>query len=284
VPALIAGPGYYEALNIQVRGSSPTWTDEEKRAGVVVISAALAKRLWPAEDPIGKGIRCCNAKPPFYHVIGVTGDVLQVGLDSPPTEAVYFPVLPAEEKADWGPPRTLNVVVKTRTGHSAALARAMRSVARELDPTVVMGPIQSLQELAQHSIVRRTLTMGLLGVASAMALLLSAIGLYGALAYIVGLRRTEIAIRMALGATSSRVAMDVLANALWLASAGAAIGLAGAWVSGRALQTLVFGVGATDPLTLLVATATLLLTAGVASVGPARSAAAEAPANVLRSG
>ncbi|MDQ3606085.1 MAG: ADOP family duplicated permease, partial [Gemmatimonadota bacterium] len=97
-------PDYFRALGIPVRGSAPSWSDAERRSGEVVVSRALAERLWAGEDAIGKGIRGNGSEPPFYRIVGVAGDVRANGLDQPPVEQVYFPMLPIEGAPLWSPP------------------------------------------------------------------------------------------------------------------------------------------------------------------------------------
>ncbi|HEX6536014.1 MAG TPA: FtsX-like permease family protein, partial [Gemmatimonadaceae bacterium] len=282
VPVRLVTPGYFQAMGIRVEGRAPSWSDVEHRAGEVVVTRALARRLWPGENPMGKGLKGNGGDPPFYHVVGVTGDVRELGLDKPPVEAVYFPMLPMPGTYLWSPPRFMSVVVRAPGVSEQQLGNVIRRALAEVDPLVPVAKYRSMDAVVRQSMVRVSLTMMLLGIAAAMALVLSAVGLYGVISYVVGERRSEIGIRMALGASGPNVRRMVMMQSARLAAAGVLIGVAGALATTRVLRSLLFEVSAGDPITLGAAGLLLVAIAAVASWFPARRAARVDPMEVLR--
>lgn len=278
-----ATPGYFEALGIPVVGRTPDWLDMERAAGDVVVTKALAERFWPGEDPIGKGIKGNSSRPPFYRVVGVTGELRGEGLDRAASEAVFFPMLPLAGASLWSPPRAMNLVVKTRAAHPAELTGAIRRVLDEIDPAVPIGAVQTMEEVVSRSMLRTTFAMLLLGIAAGIALLLGAVGLYGVIAYVVGRREQEIGVRVALGAESAQVARLVVGQSLRLALAGVGAGLVAALAVTRVLRALLFEVSPTDPVTLGAVVLVLVTVALLASWLPARRAARVDPMVALRS-
>jgi predicted permease len=275
-------PGYFRTLGTPLRGRAPAWSETEAGAAGAVVTTALARRLWPGEDPIGKGIRGNGWAQPFYRVVGVTGELRANGLDEPPTEAVFFPMKPVPGAPLWSPPRSLALIVRTSGANPAELAGSIRRAVSALDPTVPLDGVASLEQVVARSMARRSLVMLLLGVAGSMALVLSVVGLYGVVAYVVSRRTAEIGLRMALGAQARSVAVLVVRDALLLCAAGVALGLAGAFASTRALRALLFDVSPTDGLTFVAVTLLLLVVTACASALPARRAARTAPMAALR--
>ena len=285
VPTATVAPGYFATMGIRLRGRAPTWEENDGRSAGVVVSRALAERFWPGEDPIGKGITGNQRKPPYYRVVGVTDDVRTLGLDRPATEVVYFPLQTIPGSPLWGEaPRAMTLVLRAPDVSTAALVDAVRRAVAELDASVPVAAVRTMEQVVADSpsVARVTFAMLLLGVASAMALLLSAVGLYGAVSYLVGQRRGEIGVRMALGARVAQVARLVVMQSVRLAAAGVLLGLAGAIAILRVLRSLLFEVSPTDPLTLAAVAALLVVTAAAASYAPARRAARVDPAEALR--
>lgn len=277
-------PGFFSALGIPVRGEAPTWSDMERRSGTVVVTEALARRLWPGEEAIGKGIRGNGWAEPFYRVAGVAQDFRSDGLDRPPLEGVFFPMLPIEGAPLWSPPRSMDIIVKTATSQPTTLTPAIRRILGELDPTVPLADVETMETVidTSPSVARASFTMLLLGIAGGMALLLSGVGLYGLIAYTVGQRQREIGVRIAVGAGVDTVVRMVVAQSLRLAVAGVVLGLIGAIVFTRVMQSLLFGVSPTDPITLAAVALVLILLALTASFLPARRAARVDPVEALR--
>src|SRR5690606_28912953 len=213
---------------------------------------ALTPPSNPAHDAPRRGTMQCQREsrggPPYWRVIGVTGDIRGEGLDRPPLEAVFFPLVPAPDRPLWSPPRGLTLAIRTATDQPEQLAPAIRELVRELDATVPLGRVRTMEQViaAHGSVARRTFAMLLLGTAGAMALVLSVVGLYGVVSYVVGQRRAEIGVRIALGARAAQVQRMVLADALRLAAIGVVLGIAGALVTTRLLRALLFEVSPTD--------------------------------------
>lgn len=274
------GPGYFRALGIPLQGREPAWADLEAQpepwswTGEVVLTRALADRLWPGQDPIGKGIRLREAGPPYARVVGVTGQLRWEGPDQPPTEHVFGQL--------WG--RTNTLVVRTRPGHAGQVATEVRGILHDMDTRIAIGRIAELEDLisASPAMARTSFTMLLLGIGASMGLLLSAIGLFGVLATLVGQRRNEIGIRIALGARTHAVTAMILRHSLKLALAGIALGVLAALATTRLLQAMLFGVSPGDPVILGAVALVLLAVALLASWLPARRAARVDPMVALR--
>jgi predicted permease len=275
-------PGYFEALGIRVEGALPTWAQTDGGAGPVVISRVLAERFWPGENAIGKGIRCCNPGKDWYRIIGVSDDVRGNGFDQPVTQVAYFPMIALDSAPLEGVPRHMHVIVRSRSGNLTALAPAVRRAITSLDAQVPVANEQSMEQIVARSMAKRTFTLTLLGIASGMALLLSAIGLYGVVSYVVGERRSEIGIRVALGAQRAEVGRMIVMQSVRLAIVGVILGVGGALATTRLLQSLLFEVQPTDPATLAVVSVGLVLLAAVASWVPARRAMRVDPVEALR--
>ena len=279
---VIAGPGYFSTLGIPVRGRVPTWTDVDAQSGAVVVSKALADHMWPGEDPIGKELRPNGSGEPWYHVVGVTGDVLTRGLDQPPSEIVYYPMVPIEGAPLWSPPTRMTIAIRTRNADPLPLAPAARRIVTALDREVPVANVQTMETIVDRSTAKTTFAMLLLAIAGTMALVLSAVGIYGVISYTVAERRPEIGVRMALGAQATQVGRMVVAQSLRVSAVGIAIGLAGALATTRVLQSLLFGVSPTDPLTLGGVTVVLVMLGALAAYAPARRATRVDPVEVLR--
>jgi putative ABC transport system permease protein len=279
---VIAGPGYFTTLGIPIRGRAQTWADVEDQSGAVVVSKALAEHMWPGEDPIGKELRPGGSVDPWYRVVGVTGDVLTRGLDQPPSEIVYYPMVPIDGAPLWYPPTHMTVAIRTRNADPLSLAPAARRIVTALDREVPVANMQTMQTIVERSTAKTTLAMLLLAIAGSMALVLSAVGIYGVISYTVTQRRPEIGVRMALGAQATQVGRMVVAQSLRVASVGIAIGLLGAFATTRVLQSLLFGVSPTDPVTLGGVTVVLVMLGALAAYAPARRATKVDPVEVLR--
>jgi len=278
----LAAPGYFRALRIPLRGREPGWSDVENRTGGVVVTSAFAARTWPNEDPIGKGIKGNGSQPPFYRVVGVSGDIHDDGLDKPPLQAVFFPILPIPGAQLWSPPTAEVYLIRTSTEDPMLLIASVRRALAEEDPGVALANPRTMKQIVAKSVARVSFAMLLLAAAALMAVVLSAVGIYGVIAYVVGQRRTEIGIRMALGARSGEVVALMMVQSVRLAAFGVAIGLAGAIVATRALRSLLFGVSPTDPVTLGAVSAALIVVAVVAGWLPARRAARISPLEAMR--
>jgi putative ABC transport system permease protein len=248
-----------------------------------VVTAALAERLWPGTDPIGRGIKGSGSA--WYRVVGVTGDLRTHGIDAAPTEAAFFPLVPIEDAPLWGSVRVPVVVVRTvDEPQMGTLIPAIQRILVEMDPTIPLGNIGTLERHLADSpaVARRSFMMTLMGLAGGMALVLSVVGIYGVVSYVVGQRTGELGLRLALGAPVSQVAELVLKDSLGMAGVGVGIGLVGALALTRTLESLLFGVRPMDPVTLLSVALLLLVLTLAATWVPARRAMRIDPAEALR--
>jgi predicted permease len=270
--------GYLETLGVPlVRGRR---LDSRDAAGVpltAVINETMAEARWPGVDPIGRRFRFAFPNAPWITVVGVVGDVKQMGLDAAPFPEFYTPVEQASiDSFLW--PRYL--VVRTK-GDPLALATAVRKAVRDVDPDQPVD-IRTMSDVFDAQLANRTTQLTLIGGFAALALLLASIGLYGVLSYSVARRSSEIGLRMALGAPRASVVGAVVRNALLMTAVGLGLGLAGSFALSRVLAAFLFGVRPSDPATFAAVSAALVLVALLASYVPARKAADIDPATALR--
>jgi predicted permease len=281
-------PGYFRALGIPIlEGRTFEPLDPARAPREVVLSRSVVARYWPRESAIGKRVRMAPAGE-WYTVAGVAGDVRGSGLDQPPDEIVYLPLVVTlgGQAMGMGPERSWtprDIAFVTRgVGDPAAVGRRAELAIRQLDPEIPAYGARSMADVVAQSAARTTLTLTLLGIASLVALALGSVGIYGVISYVVSLRTREIAVRMALGARPADVRRMVSRQAGAVVAVGIAAGLAGAVALTRVLSALLFGVSPIDPPTMIGAVAILAAVAAVASWVPARRASTLDPARALR--
>jgi len=273
-----ATPEWFAAMGIPLmRGRLIEPGDDGKAPRVVVVSDAFVKQFFPNSDAIGKRIRLgkLTNEFPWATIVGVVGDVRGFALDEPPQPTMYWPV--AQIRAT----PALAVVIRTN-GDPAALSSSVRGAIAEIDPAQPVYDMQTLDQLVAKSLGQRRFTLTLMLLFGVIALVLSAVGIYGVMAFAVSQRTQEIGIRMALGASALDVLKLVLRNGMLLAVIGTVIGLAGAFAITRFMSSLLFGVSPTDIVTFALVTAGLLLVALVACYLPARRATKVDPLVALR--
>lgn len=280
--AVLAGPGYFAALGMQVRGHVPDWSDLDGNSGAVVVTRALAERLWPGQDPIGKGLRPNGPQPPYFRVRGVVEELRGTGLERPPTEVAFYPIRPIPGTMLWQPPNTTTLIVKTTLDDPSILTSSLRTALSEIDPTVPLANVRTMESVVRASTARATFVMTLLSIAAVMAVILSAVGLYGVISYLVTQRRGEIGVRMALGARVQQVSAMIVRESFRLTIPGVIAGIAISLAANRLLGALLFQVKPNDPLILGTVSAGIILVALIASLAPANRAARVDPVNVLR--
>jgi putative ABC transport system permease protein len=268
-------PEYFTTLGITiVRGRGFTERDDERAPSVVVINETMAAKYWPGEDPIGKRVKLSYNNTGPREIVGIAGDVKQTSLTDKVPAQMYTPFV----QAPWP---FITTVARTTAAPEAA-AGSMRQALAHLDPEQAAGEIRTFDQFLARSIATPRFTAILLGVFATLALLLAGFGLYGVMAYSVAQRRREIGIRMALGAQSADVRSLVVTQAVRLGAAGLVIGIAGALAVTRVLDSLLFGVTATDPLTFTAVSAALVTVLVLAAYLPARRATRVDPIVALR--
>jgi predicted permease len=285
MPMVRVLPDYFETMGIKVRGTSPAWPAVESGSAPVVVSDAFAKRFWRGVDPIGHTVKAFSDRLPAWTVVGVASDVRGDGLQNAVVEAIYFPIVPPKgfEGGMWSA-RYMTIVVRAPNANRTALATAIRQIARQMDPIVPVSEIQPMEQVVAKSMAQTSFTMLLLLIAATIALSLSAVGIYGVISYVVSQRRSEIGIRVALGARVVDVSRLVVGQSLVLASVGVVLGVAASLGVTRLLRTLLFEVSPTDPIVLGGTGVVLLVVAAVASWGPTRRAARIDPVEAMRGG
>jgi putative ABC transport system permease protein len=265
-------PDYHKTLGIPLK--SGRLFDASDNAGgpaTVILSESLAKTLFPGEDAAGRTILMDGAE---RAVAGVVGDVRHSGLETGPRTEVYMPW--SQSQNSYG-----EVIVRTG-GDPHAVLPALRSAVVAVLPGVPLREVKTMTELVAQETAQRRLNMLMLGLFGLLGLVISTVGIYGVMAYIVSQRTREIGVRMALGATRSSVMRMVLTNACVLVAAGLIAGGVGAWYVSATARSFLFGLDATDPRAYVAAIASLSLAALVASIIPARRAASVDPVVALR--
>jgi putative ABC transport system permease protein len=243
---------------------------------VVIVSAALAAKIWPGEDAVGKQIQLGSPDSPWRAVVGVAANVRHSGLDATVTQQVYMP------SRQWPfPDFWVTLVVRTR-GDPASLAAAVRRAVRSIDPDQPITSVATMDQVIAASTAQRRLALLLFAAFAGVALLLAAAGIYGVIAGSVAERTREIGVRAALGATPGDILRMVLLQGARLAALGLAIGIAGALGFGRVLETLLYGIKPADPFTLGGVSVILAAIAGAACLVPARRALEVDPVTALR--
>lgn len=278
-----ATPGYFAAMGIPLIGGRDfTEHDNEKGAGVGIIDEQMARRAFGGENPIGKRFRfgVITNSTPWIEIVGVVGHIRYQSLESDPRPQVYWPQ--AQPRPEAQQSRDQAALVIRTSGRPEAFASAILEEIRRENPNQPVYDLRSMEEWLDRSLQSRKLLTGLVALFGVSALLLACLGLYGVVSYGVGLRLREFAIRMALGADASDLRRMVVARALLISLTGSAIGLIAIWPVGRALRSLLYGVGSGDAIALVAAPVVMLATALLASLGPSRRAARANPADALR--
>ncbi|GAA0719659.1 ADOP family duplicated permease [Dokdonella soli] len=273
----VASADYFRAVGIPLlRGRSFDSSDRADGAPVAVISADAARAAWGERDPIGQRIQVGNMDGDMRAVtiVGVVGDVRERSLDRAPMGAVYVdldqrPVVAAE----------FNIVVRS-TLPIATLMPTLRGTLERL-ATGIPYSLRPLADVRAAALADRRFSLILLGAFASVAFVLAIGGLYGLMAFAVGQRQHEFALRQALGSSRSRIARLVLGGGLRIGAGGVALGLVAAWFGARAARSQLYGVPASDPWTLIGVSALLLVTLLLACLLPARRACAVAPRDAL---
>jgi len=270
-------PGYMEALSIPLRaGRFFDARDTREAPRVAIISESAARQFWPGENPIGRQLRVHVNEPTRQprEIVGVVGDVRTRGMELAPVPVVYVP------HSQYGPE---SMVLTVRTAETPmTLLPALKTSLRTLAPGVALGQAKSMDDLVSASVAQPRFSTLLLAIFAAVSLLLASVGLYGVVAFSVNQRRTELGLRIALGAEPGEVMRLVLRQGMLPVGIGIAAGLGGAMLLARVMKSLLFGVEPGDPATFGAVAIVLTLVALAACYLPARRATAVDPAATLR--
>jgi predicted permease len=270
----VVTPGYLKAMGMQLReGRDFGWQDSPTSEPVIIINQAAARREWPGQDPIGRlaqGIGQSDTR-----VVGVISDVHESSVEDASSPEAYIPVTQAE-------PEGAELVVRTRLPHDV-LASSVMSTLRSINPGQPATEFRPIQQIVDHAISPRRFFVLLVAAFAVVGLILASLGIYGVISYSVTRQTQEIGIRMALGATTARVQLDVIARTLRLALIGIVVGAVGSLAVAKAIASLLFGTEPTDPATFAGMILLLGAVALVAGYIPARRASRINPIVALRS-
>jgi putative ABC transport system permease protein len=276
----VADPEYFHTLGVPLRaGRLLTAADNAQSPQVALLSMAAAKRYFPNENPIGKRIIMGWGKGPGTpraggEVVGIVGDVKEIGLDEENPPEIYVPL------QQW-PVRSMALVMRADVPPTS-LGDAARQAVHQIDASLPVAEMRTVEEIVAKSISQPRFYMLLLAIFAVVALTLAAIGIFGVMSYSVSQRTREIGIRMALGAQGGRVVTMVVRQAMLLAGVGLLFGLGSALALTRTMATLLFDLSPTDPMTFFTVAAVLAGVAFLASYLPARRAARVDPIVALR--
>jgi predicted permease len=266
------------------RGRFISSEDTDRSPRVAAVDDVFAAQYFPNQDPVGRRFHI-NGADELTQVVGVVGHVKQWGLDSDDTNSLraqfYVPWMQMPDQYIAGAPSGAGMVLRSR-GADAGISDAIRRVSAQMSNQQVIYGMQPMDDLIAESLATRRFSMILLAVFASLALALASIGIYGVISYVVGQRTQEIGIRMALGADRFEILRLILRTGGKLAIVGVALGLVAALAFTRVISRLLYGVTATDPLTLAGVSVVVVGVALFASYIPARRAAKVDPMVALR--
>ena len=278
-------PGYQEAMRISLdRGRLFNERDDEHSPSVVLIDSSFARKYFPGQDPVGKHLNLglIDMQP---EIVGVVGHIEHWGLGSREHDnlqaKMYLPVWQIPDRF-WPLLANGAEYVARTAGSPLGIVPALRQAAQAVDASAVVYAVRPMQEIVSNSIARQRFTMFLLSGFSALALVLSAVGIYGVISYLAGQRTHEIGVRVALGASRRDVLRMILGEGMRMTLVGIGIGIAAALGLTRLITKLIYGVGATDPLTFGGVAILLTGVALLACYLPARRAMRVDPIIALR--
>jgi predicted permease len=268
--------GYFRAMGIPiVQGRDFTATEMWESGGAVIINETMARLLWPDDEPLGRRLKH-GAAQPWLTIVGIAGDVRQRRIDVEPFPQIYVPY------ADYKH-TTMSIAVRT-AGDPRSVAGPIRAIVQRLDPSLPLFNVRTLQEVAERGIGPRRTAGVLLGLFALLALALAFVAVYGVTSHVVSRSQRDLAVRAALGATSARVAAQLVRQNAAPVAIGGLAGFALAAALARSISAVLFEVHPLDAATFAAAAASVIVVGLTACYVPARRAAREDPAVVLRQG
>lgn len=275
-PITAVNPDYFRTMDIGLRaGRLFTDGDAAGAPSVALLNESLARQLFPHEDPVGKRLAIAGSGAAWTTIIGIVSDVRQLGRERNVEPAVYLSYRQL--------PRPGMALLLRSVAQPLSLAPALRNAVHEVDPALPLFDVVTMEEKLTNSIAARRFNLLLLGVFAALALVLAGVGVYGVISYVVTGRTQEVGIRLALGAQRADVLWLFLRQGMRLVLLGVGIGWLGGFAFTRVMTSLLFGVGASDPLTFAGVAGLLALIALLACYLPARRATKVDPLIALRS-
>jgi predicted permease len=269
----IANPQYFSTMNIPLQ-SGRIFDNSDRSRHVALVSELTAQHLWPSQNPIGQRLRIGGDTSPLLEVLGVVGDVRAVSLDRVPTMTVYTPYWERFRK-------DVSLVVKTEI-EPMALSSALRDAIHQIDSDLPVPALRTMQEIVSGSVAQRRFQMTLVLLFAAIATLLASVGIYGVVSYSVAQRTPELGIRIAVGAQTFHIAEMVLWHGFAPVLTGLLAGIGASLAFEPVLASLLFGLRAGDPLTILAVVFVLCAVALAAIYVPVRKAMRIDPATALR--
>jgi predicted permease len=269
----VVTPDYFRTIGIRLEaGREFTEHDDGKLAPVVIINQHMASHYWPNQSPVGKQISVSPKE--WLTVVGVVGDVRQQGLDKEPVDEVYGTLAEAPRKA-------MSILVRS-SQTSPELAQQVAWIVHDLDPDAVITDVEPMLQVRAKSLASRRTIAAFLSIFALIALCITASGISGMMALSVGERRHEIGVRLAMGASATKVIGSMMSQALMLIAAGLGAGFAAAWLLSSSMSGVIFGVGPRDSVTFAASSALLLTVAAASSFAPLTRVAKLDPVALLR--
>jgi putative ABC transport system permease protein len=276
LPELVS-PGFFDLFRLpRLQGRDITWDDGPAKPDVGLVSASLARALFPAGDALGHHLRVAGSQPRDIEIIGVVADAPYGKLDDPRPFVVFRPILQDPARSQFP------IAYVRASGDLATVRDGYTRVVKTLGHRLLRSFFLTTSEWVDHVLARERFSASLAGFAAALTSLLACVGVYGMLAYAVTARAREIGVRLALGAAPRRVVWMIVRDGLTIAVPGVLIGVICAWAAARLVRTQLYGIAPNDPRTLLIAAGISLVTAVAASWVPALRASRIAPIEALR--
>jgi putative ABC transport system permease protein len=278
-------PDYFKVLRVPLRAGR-RFTPQDVRSAplVMIVNETLARQAFGHENPIGKRITCCEGgpnSPSWKTVVGVVSDIRISGPGEKIWPEFYLPVAQVPDAVWTWTQNSSSIVARSRTGDPAPLAGVIRAAVAEIDPTVPVYRIRTMEEGLQLTMAQTRFNTSLMLMLGLTGLFLAALGIYGVIAWLVAQRTREIGVRMALGASAAAVVRNVTWEGLKPVAAGLVAGTILALLTGRLLQAQLYEVGPRDPIALASVVALMLLVAAMAALLPAWRASTIDPSRAL---